>query len=219
MFMATVSTCFESASNSACLSSIAPRISFNLPLTSSVSFTFAAVRRMPRYCCSSVRRLRKRASWSTYCLVTSWASMLSFSTRRGSLRIWGGTSGNVARGTRMVSEALVASAPPLTFDATRKLSNLFIGLRGSFHNQAEGGSAHELAVRRRAFYLSTAAFFGRRGGDQIVHYDCPVDRSASNNIFRNRSASGVWEDRGLMPQREWLPTHSSTHGGKAGCLL
>jgi hypothetical protein len=54
MLSATVSTCLESASNSACCCSISPRTSFNLSPTSSVSFTVLACLRIPRYCVSCI---------------------------------------------------------------------------------------------------------------------------------------------------------------------
>jgi hypothetical protein len=66
--IAAVSTCFESASNSACCCSISLLTPFNFSLTSSVSLTVLASFRMVRYCASSACKLRRRACWSTYCL-------------------------------------------------------------------------------------------------------------------------------------------------------
>src|SRR6202521_4881652 len=144
--------------------------------------------------------------------------MLSFSTRRPSLRIWARTSSNLAAGTRMVSEALVASAPPLTFDATRKPPALCASwvicssaCAGVFTIRPREAVRTSLRSGDEPSISPPLLFPGGGGGDQIVHDDGPVDRSASNNIFRNRSASEVWEDRGLMTLREWLTTCASTY--------
>src|SRR5437868_10049649 len=79
--IATVSTCFESVRNSACCCSISPRTCYSFSLTSSMSGTLAALFMMARYCASSVRKLWIWACKSTYCLVTSLASVFSVSMR------------------------------------------------------------------------------------------------------------------------------------------
>src|SRR2546430_10131280 len=63
-----------------------PRTSANLGLTSKTSLTAAARFRIARYCVSSARALRKRASWSTYSRVASRASTVSCSTVLAILR-------------------------------------------------------------------------------------------------------------------------------------